>query len=108
MKAAMDVGIIALVKITHSIQHGAGFVRRSGIVEIGQRLPVEALVQRRKIRPQFFQIIKNHVALISRTTVHASFAKNVLLSPSGVESGSSLGAMLGKKLTNSFSTAFGD
>src|SRR5215212_8372334 len=51
MKAAVDVGIFALIGLAHSIDHLARLLRGSRVVEIGQRLAMNSPGEDGKIRP---------------------------------------------------------
>ena len=50
--AAMDVGVVAAVKLVHGLQHRERLLRGRGIVKINEREPVDLLAEDGKIRPQ--------------------------------------------------------
>jgi hypothetical protein len=47
--AAMDVGAIHFVELADSFDHAGGFLRSGGAIEVDQRLPVNGLLEDRKI-----------------------------------------------------------
>ena len=47
--AAMDVGVVVLVKAAQGVNDGAGLLRGGGVVQIDQRMAVDLLVKNRKI-----------------------------------------------------------
>src|SRR5438105_11147229 len=49
MDAAMNVGIIALIIMAKSFEHRFGFLRGGGIIEINQRMTMNALIENWKI-----------------------------------------------------------
>ena len=57
MQAAMHVGVLRRVGLVEPIEHGARLLRRSGVVEIDERLAIDLHRQDRKIRPDAVDVI---------------------------------------------------
>jgi hypothetical protein len=49
VQAAVDVGVVVLVVAAQRIENGARFLRRRGVVEINERVPVNLLVEDREL-----------------------------------------------------------
>ena len=57
MQAAMDVGVFVLVGVDHPLDHRARLLRRSGVVEINERLAVGPLRQDGKVGSDRFHVV---------------------------------------------------
>jgi hypothetical protein len=60
VNAAVNVGIVLLVVIAQRIENGPRFLRGGGVIEVDQRIPVDLLVQNRKILALRFPIDRLH------------------------------------------------
>ena len=72
MDAAVNIGVIALIIIHERVDDALRFLRRGGVVEVDERLPVDLLVEDREIGAEVGPGFVHHLSLyliLSRSLV---------------------------------------
>jgi hypothetical protein len=56
METAMHIGVVVLVVVPERFDHAARLLRRGGVIEIDQRMPMHLLLQDWEVRPDAIPI----------------------------------------------------